>query len=86
MPIAYKCLRCGSYYDDNGHAYQHQSGRYRLYQTHEILEDRRVDLCPDCHERFSILVDHWFVTELVMRELVDNVKPEVTKKKGWWRK
>ena len=86
MPIAYKCARCGSYYDDNKHSYMHQSGGYRLYQTHEIFEDRRVDLCPACHDQFNDLINHWFEKEQVMMkpDIVD--KPEVGKKKGWWRK
>lgn len=86
MPIAYKCSRCGSYYDNNEHAYLHQTDRYRLYQTSEIFDDRRVDLCLACHDRFNDLISDWFEPEQVMMKPVIVDKPEAGKKKGWWKK
>lgn len=84
MAIAYKCDRCGSYFDSSDH--QYQPDMYRVYRTHGAFMDTKVTLCPACHEQFNNLINHWFEPEQVMvkPDIVD--KPEASKKKGWWRK
>lgn len=84
MALAFKCDRCGSYFDSSDH--QQQPHMYRVYRTNEGFMDTSVGLCPACHERFNVLINSWFEPEYVMMTPAIVDKPEASKKKGWWRK
>lgn len=84
MALAFKCDRCGSYFDSGDH--QHQPDMYRVYRTHGAFTDTSVGLCPACHERFNVLINSWLEPEQVMMKPAIVDKPEECKKKRWWRK
>ena len=43
--LAYKCNRCGKYYDDNSHC---REAKYSIYDQTTKLPCKRMDLCKSC--------------------------------------
>ena len=55
MALAYKCDRCGSFYEDPA-PYSFVS-RLTVIETREIVPHKIKDLCPDCTEKLRKFMD-----------------------------
>ena len=52
MAKALKCDRCGGFYD-----YLKNLKRYQIHDMDEKNFDKRVDLCPNCYDKFLNFLD-----------------------------
>lgn len=62
MPMAMKCSRCGTYYDDYSSPSKDSDAWNALYTASVTIAlavdtKERIDLCPDCKELFKAWLD-----------------------------
>lgn len=57
MAIAYKCDRCGGFFEDS---MPDRKAKHRIYKTQEHFRDTPEQLCPSCSEEINEILDNWF--------------------------
>jgi hypothetical protein len=73
MSIAYKCDRCGKFYDENS---KNHAGEPRIFTTCSISSskyDHRADLCEECYESFM----EWWNKPTVKRFHISEDSPYI---------